>query len=236
MDKILVVDDEKPTLAIFRFTLKAYGYTVFTAENGKEGLQIFEQEKPPIVITDIKMPGMGGLEVLRRIKEMDASTEIIVITGYGGMDLAVEALELDATDFISKPIQQRALERALLRAKERIKLAQRKEKQISVHSEEKATVIRMRGNITSQSEMLLKDAFEQALSLNNRKIVMGFDENVSINGAGIAILTQLLLDIKEQGHQVVIAGLSENFKNVFNIVGVSKIVKIFDSVEEALSR
>jgi DNA-binding NtrC family response regulator len=90
MHKILVVDDEKSTLGMFHLFLSAYGYTVLTAENGTEGLQLFEKEKPPIVITDIKMPGVDGIELLRRIKEMDEMTEVIMITGHGDMELAVK--------------------------------------------------------------------------------------------------------------------------------------------------
>ncbi|MFH1083800.1 MAG: response regulator, partial [Pseudomonadota bacterium] len=118
MDKILIIDDEKPTLAMFRLFLGAYGYEVFTAENGEEGLEVFERERPPIVVTDIKMPGMDGFEVLRRIKEIEPSTEVIIITGHGDMDLAVKALDFNATDFINKPIQRSSLDAALKRAKE----------------------------------------------------------------------------------------------------------------------
>jgi len=106
MDKILIIDDEKPTLTMFNLTLSAFGYTVITAENGQEGIESFERERPPLVITDIKMPGMDGIEVLRRIKEIDPNTEVIIVTGHGDMDLAIKALNLDATDFINKPIQR----------------------------------------------------------------------------------------------------------------------------------
>lgn len=93
MRKILVIDDEKPTLSMFRLFLGAYGYTVLTAENGKEGLELFMKEKPPIVLTDIKMPGMDGFEVLKRIKAADATVEVIMITGHGDMDLAIKYRE-----------------------------------------------------------------------------------------------------------------------------------------------
>ena len=116
MSSILIIDDDKPTLNMFRLFLGAYGYTVLTAENGALALEVFQREKPPIVLTDIKMPGMDGLEVLKRIKETDRSTEVIVITGHGDTDLAIQALDLDATDFISKPIQKEALDAALRRA------------------------------------------------------------------------------------------------------------------------
>lgn len=94
MRKVLVIDDEKATLNMFRLFLGAYGYRVFLAENGKAGLDILKREKPQIVFTDIKMPGMDGFEVLKRIKQREPMTEVIVMTGHGDMDLAVEALNL----------------------------------------------------------------------------------------------------------------------------------------------
>jgi YesN/AraC family two-component response regulator len=120
MVKILVIDDEEPTLFMFRLFLNAYGYRVLTAEKGAEGLEIFKQEKPPIVLTDIKMPGMDGLAVLQQIKEIDPNTQVIVITGHGDTDLAQQALDSGATDFINKPINKEALDAALKRAEKRL--------------------------------------------------------------------------------------------------------------------
>jgi YesN/AraC family two-component response regulator len=123
LEKILVIDDEKPTLSMFRLFLSAYGYMVFTAENGAQGLEIFKKERPPIVLTDIKMPGMDGLTVLKQIKEINPKTEVIVITGHGDTDLAKQALDLDAVDFINKPIKRENLDAALKRAEERLQSA-----------------------------------------------------------------------------------------------------------------
>jgi len=226
MDTILVIDDEKPTLAMFRLLLSANGYNVITAENGRDGLAVFERQKPPLVVTDIKMPEMDGIEVLRRIKQLDANTEVVVITGHGDMELAIQALNLDATDFINKPIQRLALEQALRRAKERIDLRRSKEDQVSVAVGEDASVIRFRGSLTSSSEPQLLDGFREAFALNQEKIVLHFDGNASVNGAGISILTQLLLDAGKRGNRVVIAGLPEHFKKVFRIVGITNLVDI----------
>ncbi len=234
MDKILVIDDEKPTLNMFRLILDANGYTVLTAENGREGLTVFEQERPPVVLTDVKMPGMDGIEVLRRIKQIDPRTEVIVITGHGDMDLAIQALNLDATDFINKPIQRQVLEQALRRAKERIELVRSKEDQVSLEAREHSAVIRFRGSMTSSSEPQLLDGFQQAFALNKEKVVLQFDENCSVNGAGISILTQILLDAGKKGCRVVIAGLPEHFKKVFRIVGITNLVEIEDSEEDTL--
>jgi YesN/AraC family two-component response regulator len=229
MDKILIIDDEKPTLTMFRLTLSAYGYHVLTAENGNDGLAVFERERPPLVLTDIKMPGMDGIEVLRRIKEIEPKTEVIVITGHGDMDLAIKALNLDATDFLNKPIQRQGLEQALKRARERIELIKSKENQISIEIEDHAAVVHIQGSVTSQCEGPLESVFKNALSAGKDKIIMDFDPNASINGAGIAILTQILIDGQKHGIHVCISGLSDNFKKVFKIVG------IFDSKEAALA-
>ena len=234
MDKVLVIDDEKPTLVMFRLTLSAYGYTVLTAENGKEGLELFDRERPPLVLTDIKMPGMDGIEVLKRIKDIDPKTEVIVITGHGDMDLAIKALNLDATDFINKPIQRQVLEQALKRADERRRVALNKEREISLESTERAAIINIQGSLTSHSERQLLLAYREALDLRKERIILHFRQSGSINGAGIAILTQLLLESGKQGLDVVIAGLSENFKKVLEIVGIARLVRIVDSLEEAL--
>lgn len=124
MDKILVIDDEKATLSMFRLFLEAYGYVVLTAENGTEGLEIFSKEKPALVITDIKMPGIDGLTVLQRIKDIDPKAGVIVITGHGDTDLAQRALESNAIDFIHKPIKKEALDAALKKVRQRLGLKQ----------------------------------------------------------------------------------------------------------------
>lgn len=210
---------------MFRFLLSAYGYTVLTAENGEKGLVLFEEEKPPIVLTDIKMPGMDGIEVLKRIKKIEPKTEVIVITGHGDMDLAIKALNLDATDFINKPIQRQALNQALKRAEERMKLVHSKKQEISVEEKQDAAVIHIQGIISSHSESFLQDAYNNAVSMSKGKIIFSFNENTSITGAGIAILTQLFLDALQHKYPVSVTGLSENFKKVFNIVGISKLVE-----------
>jgi YesN/AraC family two-component response regulator len=123
VEKILVIDDEKPTLSMFRLFLDAYGYRVYTAENGADGLDIFRKEKPAIVLTDIKMPGIDGLAVLQQIKKIAPRTAVIVITGHGDTDLAEQAAALHAVDFINKPIKREALDAALEKARQKLAAA-----------------------------------------------------------------------------------------------------------------
>ena len=121
MKKILVIDDEVPTLDMLELFLGACGYEVLVAENEAAGMEIFEKERPGIVLTDIKMPGKDGLTILKRIKEISAGTEVIVITGHGDRDLAQRAFELEASGFLNKPLDTAELNDALERAEERLK-------------------------------------------------------------------------------------------------------------------
>lgn len=118
VSKILVIDDEESIRLMLNVSLKHKGYEVFLAEDGEAGVRVFEEFRPAIVITDIKMPGIDGIGVLKRIKAIDPDTRIIVVTGHGEMESAIEALQLEASDFINKPITDAALSIALKRAEE----------------------------------------------------------------------------------------------------------------------
>ena len=122
LKRVLLIDDEEGIRKVMSIALKDAGYVVWTAESGEQGLEIFEREQPPLVLTDIKMPGMDGIGVLRRIKEMETDSEVIIITGHGEMELAISALQLEASDFITKPIHDEALFISLKRAEEKISL------------------------------------------------------------------------------------------------------------------
>ena len=115
MKKILVIDDEKPTLSMFGLFLGAMDFDVATAENGTTGIELFKKERPDIVLTDIKMPGMDGLEVLKKLKEIDPSIPVIVVTGHGDTALEQKALSLNASGFIHKPIDREEIEKVLNR-------------------------------------------------------------------------------------------------------------------------
>jgi len=120
MRKILLIDDEEGNVRVLSLSLKSDGYDVVTAHSGEEGINVFHKESPDIVLTDLKMPGMNGLEVLKQIKESKSETEVIIITGHGDIDSAVEALQYGASDFINKPIRDEGLSIALKRATEKI--------------------------------------------------------------------------------------------------------------------
>lgn len=104
MTKILVIDDERSIRNSMKDILQYEGYEVVLAENGMEGLVSVKPEKPDVVFCDIKMPKMEGIEVLERIKEFSADTPVIMISGHGTIDTAIEAIRKGAYDFIEKPL------------------------------------------------------------------------------------------------------------------------------------
>ncbi len=235
MDKtILVVDDEAQTLEMLQMLLEMYGYEVLLAANGQEALEVYERRRPPIVLTDIKMPIMDSMEVLARIKELNPMAEVIVITGHGDMDLAIKALNLDATDFVNKPVQRKVLDQALKRADERIRMARNNEDMLQLELQPQSALIRVRGSLTSASEAFLNQIFAKALAADPRRIAVLFEKNASINGSGIALLTHHLVECQDKGVAVSFVGLNDNLRRVIDIVGISGLVNLCQTLEEAL--
>jgi signal transduction histidine kinase len=123
--EILLVDDEPGILKVLKISLADRGYQVMIADTGEKALRIFREKKPGIILTDIKMPGMDGIALLQKVKVENPDTEVIMITGHGDMDLAIQSLKYEASDFLTKPIHDEALEIALRRARERISFRSR---------------------------------------------------------------------------------------------------------------
>jgi DNA-binding NtrC family response regulator len=103
--RILVVDDEKIKRVTLADDLMAQGHDVVAAADGAEALKRLEQERFDVVVTDLKMPGIDGLELLRRIKGPSPDVEVILMTAYGSIPVAVEAVKLGAYDFVTKPFR-----------------------------------------------------------------------------------------------------------------------------------
>jgi two-component system, sensor histidine kinase and response regulator len=101
--KILFIDDEDVILKSCRKIFKSYDYEIFEAPSGQAGLDIVESQRPDIVVTDLKMPGIGGMEVLTRLRKEHPEIVVIVFTGYATVETAREALKNGAFDYIPKP-------------------------------------------------------------------------------------------------------------------------------------
>jgi len=157
-ETILLVDDEAGIRNLLSISLADEGYDVITAADGREAMESFRDNQPSIVMTDIKMPGMGGLELLAAIKEESPTTEVIMITGHGDMELAIKSLKMDATDFVTKPIHDDALEIALKRATDRIGMRRR----IKAYTKELEKNVAEKQSRLNKSQQSYRQLFDQS--------------------------------------------------------------------------
>ncbi len=179
---ILLVDDEQDIRDVLAVALQDMGYRTVEAENAQQAFEIFQTKSPQIVVTDIKMPGSDGIDLLKKIKNENPETEVIMITGHGDMNLAIRSLKHKATDFITKPINVDALEIALRRACEKI------------------TIRRKMQDYTSSLEQLIREKTELQDHLASLGLMIG-----SISHGIKGLVTSL-----EGGLYLVSSGLKKN--------------------------
>jgi len=121
---VLVVDDDESLRRITQMQLEDAGYTASTAASGEEALRMIEEDAPALVITDLKMPGMSGLELLRKVREQHPHTAVLVVTAFGTVQTAVAAIKAGAYDYITKPIDYEELLLVVQRAVEHQQLVE----------------------------------------------------------------------------------------------------------------
>lgn len=122
MDTILVVDDEKNYLIVLEALLAPEGYEVITADNPEKALQLIRETDLDLVITDMKMPGISGMDILEEAKRINADIPIIIMTAFGTIEMAVEAMKKHAYDYIEKPFKNEALKLTVKKALDNYRL------------------------------------------------------------------------------------------------------------------
>ncbi len=166
--KVLLVDDEEGIRKVLGISLADMGFEVHTAEDGRVAMQKVKPLLPDIVLTDIRMPGMDGIELLKSIKEDFPYIEVIMITGHGDLSLAIESLKMDAVDFITKPINNDILEIALKRATDRIETR----KQIRTYTDNLVDLVKEKTLKLETSEKRYIQLFNESpsfITLQNRQ-------------------------------------------------------------------
>jgi DNA-binding NtrC family response regulator len=104
-NKALLIDDDGATLELMKFQLDAEGFDVTVADNGQKGLEFIKEKDFDIILTDLNLPDIGGIEMVQRSKEMSPDTEIIMVTGYGSVEKAIEATKAGAFYYVEKPVE-----------------------------------------------------------------------------------------------------------------------------------
>ena len=115
MAKILVIDDEPGIRELLDTLLRRKGYDVVLAESGQKGLELFHQERPDVIVLDLKMPGMDGLTVLQQVRSLDPRKPVIVLTGAGTAEAEQQVRALGVTEFVEKGFSLHLLGDALKR-------------------------------------------------------------------------------------------------------------------------
>ncbi|MBI1806227.1 MAG: response regulator [Ignavibacteria bacterium] len=104
MYKILIIDDDEVQLQLQRTLLMDEGYTVYTTADGPQGITIFKKNRLDLVLLDVGLPSMSGIEVLKEIRRIDNKAKVILVTGYPSVESSVLAMQLGAWDYIQKPV------------------------------------------------------------------------------------------------------------------------------------
>ena len=166
--RILFIDDDRAGREVALFNLRKAGYRAEAASDGAEGLAAFSPEKFDLVITDLKMPGISGIEVLRRIRKASPDIPVLVITAFGNVETAVEAMKEGAQDFIGKPFHREQLLIAVGKALERQRLAA------------EVRDLRIRASGVEREIVSVSPAMNRVLAMADR--VAGTDATVLITG------------------------------------------------------
>ena len=116
--KILVIDDDESLRRVLEYNLAQEGYAVLTASSGEQGLEFLRKESADLVLTDVRMPGMNGLQVMEEVRKLDPSIPVIILTAFGTIEAAVEAMKAGAFHYISKPFNRDELKLTLRKALE----------------------------------------------------------------------------------------------------------------------
>lgn len=167
MSKILVVDDEQGIREVLSGILEDEGHEVFAVEDGIEGLQLLKTEPIDLVLLDVWLPNMGGIDVLKRIKTDYPETQVIIISGHGNIDLAVKAVKLGAFDFMEKPL---SLEKVVTLVKNALEMEQLKKENR-----------RLRSSMLDNDEILgdssgmrrVREIIQQSSAVDSRVLITG---------------------------------------------------------------
>jgi len=176
--KIVLIDDEEDIRDVMMLALKDADYEVVAAPDGETGLRLCEEISPQIVITDVRMPGMDGLQVLETLKTKAPDIEVIVATAFGEMGLAIRALQLDASDFITKPIDNEVLHLALKRAEARYTARKQLQDYTALLEKEKAETSQELVRIFSFQKNLIEASMDGIMGCDEKDKVVIFNKGV----------------------------------------------------------
>jgi PAS domain S-box-containing protein len=176
--KIVLIDDEADIREVVSIVLEDAGFSVQTAEDGQKGIALCKTFCPQIVLTDIRMPGMDGIQVLQTIKERYPDIEVIVVTAFGETAVAIRALQLDASDFVTKPIDEQGLLVALKRARQRYESRKAMLDYTRFLERENAKTVSELIKIYSMQKNLIESSMDGIVACDDQGVVVTFNRSM----------------------------------------------------------
>jgi signal transduction histidine kinase len=211
MKRILIVDDEKEILDSLSEHFESIGWKVDLAENGTQGMAILSGKELDVILTDIRMPGTSGTDILRASKKLYPDTEVIMMTGYMDIDSAVESLNLGAYAYISKPFRMDEVHHKVLQAYDKRNLTRNQRKylcDLEKLVQEKANELYRHGRMISLSEMAAGVAHELNQPLNGistfaEGLLIRMERGVEIDKKKIkSILKEILIQTERMSETI----------------------------------
>lgn len=166
-EKILVIDDDESIRQTLTNFLKRLNYSVITAENGNAGFEMLKKYSPDLIISDIRMPGLSGLELLKKIKEVDINSKVILITAHDDIQTTIESIQNGAYDYFEKPLDVEKLKIVVQRALESKSLSERIESFVTEEAEE----YQIEKKIIGKSP-LMKEVYKKIGHVSNNRVTV----------------------------------------------------------------
>lgn len=246
MEKILVIDDDQSIRKTLTGYLKKQNYEVLSADNGLEGIKITKNELPDLVITDIRMPGADGFEVLKNVKEIDPHIHVIIITAFDDMQTTVKAMQQGAYDYIEKPLEIEDLKITIQRALGNKRLSD----QLNTFVHEKSDEFELENTLIGKTPQM-KQVYKKIGQVSSSRVTVliegesgtgkelvaraihysGISKNYPFVAVNCTALTESLLESELFGHvKGAFTGSIRDKKGKFELAGVGTI--FLDEISE----
>ncbi|MDH7605208.1 MAG: sigma-54 dependent transcriptional regulator [Melioribacter sp.] len=244
--KILVIDDDESIRQTLTNYLKRIGYNVFAAEDGNSGLKCLQENQPDLIISDIRMPNLSGLEVLKKAKEIDTNIKVILITAHDDMQTTIEAMQNGAYDYLEKPLDIERLRVTISRALESKMLSERIDSIIGEEAQEFQPEKRIIGKSPA-----MKEIYKLIGQVSNNRVTVlllgesgtgkelvaksihysGITKNQPFVAVNCTAITESLLESELFGHEKgAFTGAERTKKGKFELAGEGTI--FLDEISE----
>ena len=184
MEKLLLIDDDKSINESLGAVLSEAGYKIFTAEDALKGLEQFDRFPPDLILCDLKLPGMSGIDLLQRVKTSDSNFPFIIITAYDDSDSTIEAIQKGAYDYVEKPIDIEKLKVTIKRALEGRKLSE----QLSINISKNLQEYKLENSFIGKTPVM-KEILKRIGKISNNRVSILIQGE---SGTGKELITKVI--------------------------------------------